>query len=195
MRFKALALGLAAVLGIGCTDQTPTSTADSALGTQPSFSSANGLETAGFVPFVSFGHGCNVVFLGPPVVVDGVLFLTFSNENIEVSREELFAGPATSVANAAIDQATGQFVSFDITFVHEPDAVNGTWEVALDDILLIGGTTPIKSYLSGVGTGDLAGLGIEYMGVINAKASATPPHIVCEGDSPFLIKGKIFQID
>ena len=185
----------------GCDRTAPTAPDEASViqaaseGAGPYFSSANGFDKAGFVPFVSLGHGCGMEFLGPPVIVDGVMYLTWTNDNIEVSKEEMFAGPATSLANAAIDQATGKFVSFDISWVHAPTAVNGTWNVALDDLLLLDGEKLIKVHLSGVGTGDLAGLGIEYMVVVNAKASATPPHIVCEGDGPFLTKGKIFRID
>ena len=164
-------------------------------GAGPYFSSEKGFDKAGFVPFVSFGHGCGFAPLGPPEFVNGTMIMNWSNFNLEVSKEDMFAGPATSTARAVIDLATGKFVAFDISFVHEPTAVNGTWETTQYDALMIDGEKPIKSYLSGVGTGDLAGLGIEYMVVINAKASATPPHIECAGDSPFLTKGKIFKLD
>jgi hypothetical protein len=186
---------------LGC-DRTVTTAPDEASSTTavsdqagPLFSSANGFDRAGFVPFVSFGHGCGFTPLGPPEFVDGTMIMHWSNHNIEVSREAMFAGPATSTARGVIDLATGQFLEFDISFVHEPTAVNGTWEVVQYDILLLDGTKAIKAYLAGVGTGELEGLGIEYMVVINAKASAAPPHIVCEGGSPSLSKGKIFQLD
>jgi hypothetical protein len=199
---KLAFLFLPLLLTFGCERTTPTAP-DEALpasavseGVGPYFSSENGFDKAGFVPFVSFGHGCDMVFLGPPEFVNGTMILNWSNFNLEVSKEDMFAGPATSTARAVIDVATGKFLEFDIAFVHEPTAVNGTWETAQYDILLIDGEKPIKSYLSGVGTGDLEGLGIEYMGVINAKASATPPHIECSGGGgPFLTKGKIFELD
>jgi hypothetical protein len=133
--------------------------------------------------------------LGPPEQVNGTLILRWSNLNYEVSREAMFAGPSTSTARAVIDLATGKFLEFEISFVHEPTAVNGTWEVAQYDILLLDGEKPIKAYVSGVGTGDLEGLGIEYMGVINSKPSNTaPPTIECV-DGAILTKGKIFRLD
>ena len=198
---KLAFLFLPLLLTFGCERTTPTAP-DEALpasavseGVGPYFSSANGFDKAGFVPFVSFGHGCDMVFLGPPEIVNGTVIMNWSNLNLEVSKEDMFAGPATSTARAVIDLATDKFLEFEISFVHEPTAVNGTWEVVQYDALLIDDKKPIKSYLSGVGTGDLAGLGIEYMVVINAKASATPPHIECAGDSPFLTKGRIFRLD
>ena len=45
-----------------------------------------------------------------PIVADGVIYLSWTNDNIEVSKEEMFAGPATSLANATID--AGQSVDF-----------------------------------------------------------------------------------
>jgi len=196
---KLAFLFLPLLLTFGCERTTPTAP-DEALpasavseGVGPYFSSENGFDKAGFVPFVSFGHGCDMVFLGPPEVVDGTLILRWSNFNIEVSKEDMFAGPATSTARAVIDLATDKLLDFDISFVHEPTAVSGTWEVAQYDLLLIDGK-PIKSYLSGVGTGDLAGFGIDYMVVINSKPSTDPPNIECV-EGAVVTKGKIFQLD
>jgi hypothetical protein len=186
---------------LGCDQTAPTAPDDASVtsavsdGAAPHFSSANGLDKAGFVPFVSFTHGCGIVPLGPPEQVNGTLILRWSNLNYEVSREAMFAGPSTSTARAVIDLATGKFLEFEISFVHEPTAVNGTWEVAQYDILLLDGEKPIKAYVSGVGTGDLEGLGIEYMVVINSKPSNTaPPTIECV-DGAILTKGKIFRLD
>lgn len=194
MRRIGIVTALFLVVGLvsACDDQgSPTSPASEQLG--PSFSSLNGFEVAGFAPFVSFGHGCFTEVVGTEVV-DGVLFLTVFNDNIEVSTEERFAGPATNTATVGIDLATGDVVFFDITIQHTPTAVSGTWEVGLDDALIIRDRL-IKASLSGVGTGDLAGLGIRYKVEVTAKASATPPHIVCEGDQPYLTTGKIFKLD
>ncbi len=201
MRWRIpLVLALAPFVALGCNHQ-PVSPDDVPVeatvseGPNAYFSSAKGFDKAGFVPFVSFGHGCGFAPLGPPEFVDGTMIMRWSNFNFEVSKEAMFAGPATSTARGVIDIATGKFLEFDISFLHEPTAVNGTWVTNLDGILLLDGEKAIKAYMSGVGTGDLEGLGIEYVTVINAKASAAPPHIVCEGESPNLSTGKIFQLD
>lgn len=188
------------LLTIGCDHTAPTAPDEASVtsavfeGDGPQLASAKGLDKAGFVPFVSLNHGCGFELLASEVV-DGTLIMHWSNHNIEVSREAMFAGPATSTARGVIDLATGKWLEFEISFVHEPTAVDGTWEVVQYDILLIDDQKPIKAYLAGIGTGDLEGLGIEYMVVINAKAAAAPPHIVCEGGMAGLSKGKIFQLD
>ena len=199
-RIAVFSLLAGAALLIAC-EGTPTAPDESSVasavseGAGPYSSSVKGLDKAGFVPFVSFGHGCGFTPLGPPEFVNGTMILRWSNSNIEVSRESMFAGPATSTARGVIDLATGKFLEFEISFVHEPTAVNGTWEVVQYDILLLDGEKAIKAYLAGVGTGDLDGLGIEYKVVINAKAATAPPHILCEGESPSLSTGKIFRLD
>lgn len=186
------ALFLAVGLVSACDDPgSPTSPASEQL--RPSFSSQNGFEAAGFAPFVSFGHGCDSEVVGVEVV-DGVLFVTLLNENIEVSKEERFAGPATVRPTIGIDLATGEIASLAITIQHTPSAVDGTWEATLEDVS-IKGDRLINPIASGYGTGDLAGLGIRYKVVVTAKASAAPPHMVCAGESPFLTTGKIFKLD
>jgi hypothetical protein len=157
------------------------------------FSSGNGLDRAGFKPFVSFGTGCQNEFLGAEVV-DGLLIVRLLNRNIEVSKEKLFAGPATIMPVATIDLATGELVAVRGTGQHTPSGVSGTWEVTLDGALIKNGEL-LRAFVSGVGTGEQEGLGVEYEVVINVKASTTPPHLVCEGGQPFLTTGKIFRLD
>ena len=193
MRQIAIATVLFLVVGLvsACDDQeSPTSPASEQLG--PSLSSQNGFEAAGFAPFVSFGHGCESEVIGMEIV-GSVLFLRLENQNIEVSKEERFAGPATGWPIIGIDLVTGEIVSFDITFQHTPSAVDGTWEVGLEDIR-IKGDRVINPIMSGYGTGDLAGLGIRYKVVVTAKASAASPHLVCEGEGAYLTTGKIFKL-
>lgn len=156
------------------------------------FSSGNGLDHAGFKPFVSFGTGCQNEFLGAEVV-DGLLIVRVRNENIEVSKEKLFAGQATIMPVVTIDLATGQLVAVAGTGQHRPSDVSGRWEVTIDRAHIKNGKL-LHAFVSGVGTGELEGLGIEYRVVINAKASTTPPHLVCEGGQPFLTTGKIFRL-
>jgi hypothetical protein len=184
------ALCLAAGLLAGCVDRgMPTSPAER----RALFSSVNGLDHAGFKPFVSFGTGCQNEFLGADVA-NGLLIVRLRNQNVEVSKEELFAGPATIMPVATINLATGELVAVAGTGQHRPSAVTGTWEVRFDGALIKNGKL-LRGFVSGVGTGQLEGLGIQYEVVINAKASTTPPHLVCEGGQPFLTTGKIFRLD
>jgi hypothetical protein len=158
-------------------------------------SSQKGSENAGFIPFVSFGENCAFQVIDSEII-DGVMYATFHNDNIETSKEELVAGPMIGTPTLAIDLATGAILDIEINVQHFPWAVDGTWETTatVEDVLILGDRL-IKATLSGYGTGELAGLGIRYQVVVNAKAGAAPPHIMCEGNSPYLATGKIFPLD
>lgn len=186
-------LVLALALPSACVDQTlPTSLAQDDL--RPSYSSQQGFERAGFVPFESFGTGCQAEFVSAEVI-DGVLFVTMLNHNIEVSREERISGPSTVLATAAIDAESGELQGLSGTVQYAPTAVNGTWELTIDEARILNGKLH-RGILSGVGTGELDGLGISAEVNVHARASVAPPHLLCAAEGgPFLTTGQIFEIE
>lgn len=189
--FAALVLGLGPLSS--CADrEAPTSPLDRDVA--PTYASQNGFEHAGLIPFASFGASCQfeVVTVVPG---DGVLFITFRNDNIEVSTEERFAGPATVLATGEFDAETGELLAVTGTAEYRPTAVSGIWQTTIDRAHVNNGVFH-RGYLSGTGTGELEGLGIRAEVNLHAKASLTPPHLVCEGaGGPFLTTGKISPLD
>lgn len=186
------ALCLATGLLTACADREM-STSPAATEGRALFSSVNGLDHAGFKPFVSLGTGCQVDVLGTELV-DGLLIVHLRNHNIEVSTEKLVAGPATVIVDATIDLASGELVALPGTVQHMPSEVSGTWESTINGAHIENGKL-LRVFVSGVGTGELEGLGIQFQVVISAKASTTPPHLLCVDGGSYLVMGKIFRLD
>ena len=148
---------------------------------------------AGFTPFESFGVSCRFQTLAVDVR-DGLLFVTFHNQTVEVSKEKRFAGPATTTPVAAIDLASGELIGLSGTARYTPSGTDGTWETTINGAKIENGKLH-TIFLSGVGTGNLQGLGIRLQVNLNAKASTSPPHLQCEAEGgPFLSHGEIFHL-